>query len=88
MKQPKATICISLLTLLSILLIGCTAPADPAPVVLGGEWKVVLQVKVEQPVRMAAFLDEDFGLTGGASNRAYVTTDGGQAWTMAESGLG
>jgi len=36
---------------------------------------------------IAAFLDESFGLTGGPADvgRAYVTTDGGETWTMADS---
>jgi hypothetical protein len=71
------------LVLLCIALAGC-APAEADQ---QRQWEVVLQTEVTQPVRMGAFLDENFGLTGGASNRAYVTTDGGQAWTMAESGL-
>jgi hypothetical protein len=39
---------------------------------------------------MAAFLDKNFGLTGGADSagRAHVTTDGGQTWTLAESSAG
>jgi photosystem II stability/assembly factor-like uncharacterized protein len=66
------------------------AEAAPSQAEESGAWEVVLQTEVEQPVRMAAFLDENFGLTGGANSagRVHVTTDGGQAWTMAESSLG
>jgi photosystem II stability/assembly factor-like uncharacterized protein len=41
-------------------------------------------------MRIAAFLDESFGLTGGPSDvgRANVTTDGGQSWTLAKSSAG
>jgi photosystem II stability/assembly factor-like uncharacterized protein len=41
-------------------------------------------------MRIAAFLDETFGLTGGSADvgRAHVTTDGGQTWTLAESSEG
>jgi photosystem II stability/assembly factor-like uncharacterized protein len=50
----------------------------------------VHQKKAEQPVRMAAFLDETFGVTGGATGagKAHYTTDGGATWTMAESSGG
>lgn len=110
MKQPLATIRIILLALLSLLLIGCTAPATPAPAAAApaaaeaeptatavpaqaessGSWEVVLQAKVRQPVRMAAFLNETFGVTGGATGagKAHQTTDGGQTWTLAESSGG
>ena len=54
------------------------------------QWEVVLQTKPEQFVRMAAFLDETFGVTGGADSagKAHYTTDGGQTWTMADSSGG
>jgi photosystem II stability/assembly factor-like uncharacterized protein len=69
---------------------------DPAPAIAAvpvegdSPWKVVLQTRVTQPVRMAAFLDETFGLTGGPdyAGRAQHTTDGGQTWTMAEDSAG
>lgn len=53
-------------------------------------WKIVRQVRVKQPTRMAAFLDESFGVTGGAGDQGKVhyTTDGGQTWTLAESSGG
>ena len=61
-----------------------TTPADAGP------WKTVLQIKVEQPMRMAAFLDEKVGFTGGAGDpgKAHYTTDGGQTWTLAETSTG
>jgi photosystem II stability/assembly factor-like uncharacterized protein len=71
-----------------------TAAAVPtqAPTQAAAEslWEVVRETRVEQPVRMAAFLDETFGLTGGANyeGRAHYTTDGGQTWTMAETSSG
>jgi photosystem II stability/assembly factor-like uncharacterized protein len=41
-------------------------------------------------MRVAAFLDESFGLTGGPADvgRANATTDGGQTWTLAQSSAG
>lgn len=60
------------------------APAQPAA---ESTWEIVLQREIEQPMRVAAFLDGDFGITGGPSDpgRAHHTTDGGRTWTMAES---
>ena len=79
-----------------IVLAGCqpkaapTAAVPPTDAATGGPWKLVYQGQVDQPVRMAAFLDETFGLTGGANNegRAYYTTDGGQTWTLSEGSSG
>ena len=106
MKQPLAMTGIGLLTLLSISLVGCASPPTPAPAAevkaesataaapvqaeTTETWEVVLETRVEQPVRMAAFLDETFGLTGGADSagKAQLTADGGQTWTMAESSSG
>jgi photosystem II stability/assembly factor-like uncharacterized protein len=94
----------SLLTLsaLLVLVVGC-APATSAPLATpppataiptqvesAGPWQIVLQKEIEQPMRIAAFLDETFGLTGGPADvgRANVTTDGGQTWTLAQSSAG
>ena len=53
-------------------------------------WEVVAEGEVEQPMRMAAFLDESTGFTGGAGDggRAHKTTDGGETWTLIESSKG
>ena len=85
---------IAFLVLLCIALAGCAPAATPTAAPTAAEqqyrWEVVLQTEVTQPVRMAAFLDENFGLTGGSDSagRAHVTTDGGQTWTLAESSAG
>jgi hypothetical protein len=74
-----------------------TVVAAPASTAEGekeqiGLWEVVRQQALERPVRMAAFLDENVGLTGGPDyaedgrGRAHSTTDGGETWTWAESG--
>jgi photosystem II stability/assembly factor-like uncharacterized protein len=62
-------------------------PTEEEP---AGLWKEVLREAVEQPVRMAAFLDETLGVTGGATGagKAHYTTDGGATWTLAESSGG
>ena len=105
MKQPLTITSVCLLAL-SIALIGCASPsaptpaaeveaaatatAAPAPTESTEPWQVVLETRVEQPVRMAAFQNESFGLTGGADSagQAHLTTDGGQTWTMSESSSG
>ncbi len=55
-----------------------------------GSWELIMQLTVVQPVRMAAFFDENFGVTGGFSGRGKtnVTTDGGKTWTLSESSGG
>jgi hypothetical protein len=95
----------ALILLLISGMIGCTptpaalplsstdAPADtavPAPPENDSPWEVIVEANVEQPVRMAAFLDEQVGFTGGAgaAGTAQYTTDGGQTWTPSEAGGG
>jgi hypothetical protein len=68
-------------------------PADtavPVPAEDGSLWKIALQMAVEQPMRMAVFLDDKVGFTGGEADRgrAHYTTDGGATWTMAETSTG
>jgi hypothetical protein len=68
-------------------------PADTAvPTVAedASPWEVVLQTEVEQPVRMAAFLNDKVGFTGGGGEpgRAHYTDDGSQTWTLTESSVG
>ncbi|MCP4598959.1 MAG: hypothetical protein GY847_00185 [Proteobacteria bacterium] len=55
-----------------------------------GPWEVVFHTEVEQPTRMAAFLDENFGVTGGAAGpgKAHYTADGGKTWTQAPDSFG
>jgi hypothetical protein len=55
-----------------------------------GPWEVVLQIKVQEGTRMAAFLDDKTGFMAGAGapGRVNYTTDGGQTWTLAESSVG
>jgi hypothetical protein len=53
-------------------------------------WEVVVEIEVEQPTRMAAFMDGTTGFTGGAGDegKAHKTTDGGKTWTLIESSKG
>lgn len=62
-------------------------PTEEEPV---GGWEQVSRVAAAQPVRMAAFLDETFGVTGGATGagKTHYTSDGGATWTLAESSGG
>ncbi|MFC1975882.1 WD40/YVTN/BNR-like repeat-containing protein [Chloroflexota bacterium] len=50
-------------------------------------WEIILQQKIEQPLRVAAFFNESFGLTGGPSDvgQAYLTADGGDTWIKTEN---
>lgn len=50
----------------------------------------VISTKIKQTVRMAAFLDEQFGVTGGYSStgKTHYTLDGGQTWTKNEESGG
>ena len=70
------------------------APTEPAVVPTvepQSQWEVVVpQPKVGEKLRMAAFFNESFGLTGGAGDvgKASYTSDGGQTWTMADSSGG
>lgn len=63
------------------VLVSRVAYSDESP------WKTVRQIDVEQPLRTAAFLNLDFGFTGGPSEegKAHVTRNGGQSWLMAQS---
>ncbi|NLO09548.1 MAG: hypothetical protein GX129_06715 [Clostridiales bacterium] len=53
-------------------------------------WNVTLELNVKQPVRMAAFLNESFGITGGFSGagKTCYTTNGGESWTINEGSGG
>jgi hypothetical protein len=93
----------ALVLLLVIGLVGCKPAAPPpsptepsadtaatAPAEDDSVWEVIIQADIEQPVRMAAFIDEQVGFTGGAGDAgtAQYTTDGGQTWTISEAGGG
>jgi hypothetical protein len=82
--------------LASILVIGCALAAAPPTTVVPskkqqGQWKVVIpQTLFADKMRMAAFLNETFGIMGGAGDpgKARVTSDGGKTWTVADSSGG
>jgi hypothetical protein len=83
MKYARFAILLGVLAL--TLVAGCVLAAAQA------QWKVVLpKTNVGEKWRMAAFLDKDFGLTGGAGDvgKARYTLDGGKTWTTADSSGG
>ena len=54
-------------------------------------WKVVVpQTNFGEKLRVAAFHDGNFGITGGAGDvgKAHYTTDGGKTWALADSSGG
>jgi hypothetical protein len=92
--KMKHLLYILLVLLVSLSTAGCAllparleAAATPGTTQDTLPWEIVLQREIAQPMRVAAFLDGGFGVTGGPSDpgRAHYTTDGGQTWTMAES---
>ena len=55
------------------------------------QWQVVVpQTVFAEKLRIAAFLDENFGLTGGAGDigKADYTSDGGKTWGTADTSGG
>ena len=94
LNMKRLPLALFTLLLLGLLTAGCASAtarpevtAAPGTTQDNGPWKIVLQKEIEQPMRVAAFLDGSFGITGGPSDpgRAHYTTDGGETWTMAES---
>ena len=83
MKSARFTILLGVLV--STLVASYVLAARP------GQWKeVVPQTLFAEKLRMAAFLDESFGLTGGAGDigKADYTLDGGKTWATADSSGG
>ena len=83
MKFARWTILLGALT--AILVVGCMLA------VAQSKWEVVVPHTVfNEKVRMAAFLNADFGVTGGAGDigKARYTTDGGKTWAQADSSGG
>jgi hypothetical protein len=75
--------------LLGVLLLALTAVCVLAAA--QAQWKVVMpNTNVGEKLRVAAFLDEDSGLTGGAGDvgKAHYTSDGGKTWATADSSGG
>lgn len=83
MKHTRCTLVFGMLAL--ILAAGWVQSAAQA------QWKAVVpQTLFDEKLRMAAFFDESFGLTGGAGDigKADYTRDGGKTWATAASSGG
>jgi hypothetical protein len=83
MRYARFHILLSIMVL--TLVAGCVLAAAQA------QWEVVLpNTNVGDKLRVAAFLDENFGITGGAGDvgKAHYTLDGGKTWTLADSSGG
>jgi hypothetical protein len=94
MKSTRFTILLGVLvsTLVAGFVFAATQPPTDVPTEKSqAQWKVVVpQTLFAEKLRIAAFLDENFGLTGGAGDigKAKYTSDGGKTWTMADSSGG
>ena len=87
MKYARFTVLLGVLvlTLVAVCATGIATEKSQA------QWKVVIpETMFGEKVRMAAFLDESFGITGGAGDvgKASYTSDGGKTWTTADSSGG
>jgi hypothetical protein len=83
MKSARFTILLGVLV--STMVAVCALAATQA------QWKVVVpQTLFAEKLRIAAFLDENVGITGGAGDigKADYTLDGGKTWTTADSSGG
>ena len=83
MKYARFTVLLGVFV--SVLVAGCMLAVAQA------KWNVVMpKTNVGEKWRMAAFLNENFGLTGGAGDvgKARFTLDGGKTWTTADSSGG
>jgi hypothetical protein len=71
--------------LVSVLVFGCMFAAAQAG------WKIITPKTVfNEKLRVAAFEDSNFGVTGGAGDigKARYTTDGGKTWKQVDSSGG
>lgn len=76
--------------ILSVVLVS-TLVAWSALAAAQAQWKVVVpQTLFAEKLRIAAFLDENFGLNGGAGDigKARYTSDGGKTWVQSDSSGG
>ena len=84
--------CVVLLTLALSGVIAAARPNASAPTEeTQAQWKVVIpETLFAEKMRMAAFLDEKFGIIGGAGDpgKAHYSSDGGKTWAVADSSGG
>jgi hypothetical protein len=87
MKYARFTILLGVLVLTLIAWGGTGIAIEKAQ----AQWQVVVpQTVFAEKLRIAAFLNEDFGITGGAGDigKADYTLDGGKTWTTADTSGG
>jgi photosystem II stability/assembly factor-like uncharacterized protein len=65
----------SRLLLLSLAVLPMLARAAP------GQWKLAGEAPISHKASVAAFVDEQNGITGGYAGAMYLTRDGGKTWT-------
>ncbi|MBN1799464.1 MAG: hypothetical protein JW822_12895 [Spirochaetales bacterium] len=84
-RYNRCIVGMSLMILLFQFIAGCEQEE-----VMENPWEVIIDTQVKQPVRMAAFLDESFGITGGFSGAGKTnrTLDGGKTWNISEASGG
>lgn len=83
MRYARLTILLSVMVL--TLVAACALAAAQA------QWTVAIpQTLFAEKLRFSAFLNENFGLTGGAGDpgKADYTQDGGKTWATADSSGG
>lgn len=94
MKCARFSILVSVLglTLVAAGVLAATRTSTAVPAKeTQGQWKVVIsETLFAEKIRMAAFLDEKFGLMGGAGDqgKAHCSSDGGKTWAVADSSGG
>ncbi len=84
--------CLVVLTLALSGIVAAAGPNASAPAKEAqAQWKVVIpETLFAEKMRMAAFLNEKFGIMGGAGDpgKAHYSSDGGKTWAVADSSGG
>ncbi len=87
MKYARFTVLLGVLVLTLIAWGGTGIAIEKSQ----AQWQVVVpQTVFAEKLRIAAFLNEDFGITGGAGDigKADYTLDGGKTWATADTSGG
>jgi hypothetical protein len=90
-RVKHSKLCAWLVLLLLVPLAGCAPPiTSPAATTTQAQaeaspWEVIHQTRIRHPTTVVGFLDETFGITGGANGVVHYTTDGGKTWPRAKN---
>jgi hypothetical protein len=87
MKYARITFLMGVLVLTLVAGLATALAAEKSQ----AQWQVVVpQTVFAEKLRIAAFLNENFGLTGGAGDigKADYTRDGGKTWGTADTSGG